>query len=87
MKAARADEGLTERLSVSIQLWPPDKRRRDIDNVLKALLDALEAANVFADDGQIDNLSISRKGTRKGGGCVVSVLPQVDERWALDHIS
>ena len=38
--------GLADNLSVSIELFEPDKRRRDIDNLIKPLLDALEAANV-----------------------------------------
>lgn len=48
------------RLSVQIDAWPPDKRRRDLDNVLKASLDALAAAGVLEDDCLIDHLSIRR---------------------------
>lgn len=48
------------RLSVHIQAYPPDKRKRDLDNVLKALLDALQHAGIYTDDSQIDRLSISR---------------------------
>lgn len=72
-KAARIDDGRTERLKVAIQLWTPDKRKRDIDNVLKPLLDALGAAGVYKDDSQIDSLSILRCGVEKGGRCIVAV--------------
>ena len=48
------------RLSVSILAYPPDRRKRDLDNVLKSLMDALMHAGVYPDDSQIDKLTISR---------------------------
>ena len=51
---------LADRLSVSILCYPPDRRRRDLDNVLKAALDALVFAGVMLDDSQIDRLAIER---------------------------
>lgn len=48
------------RLRVDIEAYPPDKRRRDLDNVLKSLLDSLQHAGVYEDDCQIDKLSIIR---------------------------
>jgi crossover junction endodeoxyribonuclease RusA len=45
---------LADRLHVAITLHPPDNRRRDVDNYLKAPLDALTHAGVWADDlGQL----------------------------------
>jgi len=55
-----------DRLSVFIEAFPPDKRKRDLDNVLKSLLDALQHAGVYADDCQIDRLSIIRKSPLNG---------------------
>ena len=49
-----------KRLTVSIEAWVPDKRRRDLDNMLKAALDALTHAGVWDDDSQIDDLRIKR---------------------------
>ena len=51
---------LADRLSVSILCYPPDRRRRDLDNILKAALDALVFAGVMLDDSQIDRLAIER---------------------------
>lgn len=53
-----AVDALRGRLALSIVLYPPDRRRRDIDNVLKALLDSLTHAGVWEDDSQIKSLSI-----------------------------
>lgn len=49
-----------DRISVHIQAHPPDRRKRDLDNVLKALLDSLQHGGIYNDDSQIDRLSISR---------------------------
>lgn len=53
--------GAERRLSVTINLFPPDKRKRDIDNILKCLLDSMEYANVYENDNQIDMLTVIRR--------------------------
>lgn len=70
---ARAQGFGRARLTVEVTLYPPDKRRRDIDNPAKALLDALAHARVFEDDSQIDRLVIMRGPVEKGGVCVVRI--------------
>ena len=57
----------TGRLRVEIVACPPDHRCRDIDNVLKASLDALQHAGLFADDNQIDVIHITRGQVQAGG--------------------
>ncbi|WP_345318290.1 RusA family crossover junction endodeoxyribonuclease [Novipirellula rosea] len=53
-------EPLVGPLSVDIELHMPDRRRRDIDNVLKAMLDALQWGGAFLDDNQVMRLAIEK---------------------------
>lgn len=68
-------QGLACRLSVTIECFPPDGRRRDLDNVAKGLLDALSHAGVWGDDEQIDDLRIMRREVTKGGAVRVRIEP------------
>jgi crossover junction endodeoxyribonuclease RusA len=67
------------RLTVEIEAYPPDRRVRDVDNLTKASLDALTHAGAWADDGQIDDLRIVRRGVCPGGKVVVRVRTQQGE--------
>jgi crossover junction endodeoxyribonuclease RusA len=65
------------KLHVSIKLFPPDKRRRDIDNVLKSILDALTKGGLTVDDSQVKKLDIEM--TELLHDCVeVYVKPIID---------
>jgi crossover junction endodeoxyribonuclease RusA len=63
---------LAGRLALSVTASPPDKRRRDLDNVLKALQDSLSESFGF-DDEQIDRLSVQRGSVVKGGRVEVTI--------------
>jgi Holliday junction resolvase RusA-like endonuclease len=63
----------TKRLEVTMWLYPRSKVVTDLDNRLKAVLDGLEEAGVYENDGQIDVLSIQRGEIRKGGGIDVMI--------------
>jgi crossover junction endodeoxyribonuclease RusA len=61
------------RVSVVISAFPPDRRRIDLDNRIKATQDALTHAGVYLDDSQIDDLHIMRLNVEKGGKLKVFV--------------
>ncbi len=68
-----AGKRLEGRLSVKILVNPPDRRRRDIDNLAKVPLDALTHAAVWIDDSQIDELYIRRDEIKKGGFITIQI--------------
>ena len=51
---------LDSSIRLTVVLNPPDKRVRDLDNYMKALLDALTLTGIWEDDCLIDQLSIFR---------------------------
>ncbi|EFL9616820.1 DUF968 domain-containing protein [Escherichia coli] len=64
---ALPEAALRRSLGLKIIAEPPDKRRRDLDNILKAPLDALTHAGLLIDDEQFDEINIVR-GQRVPGG-------------------
>ena len=54
-----SDKKLDQLLKLTLSVYPPDKRKRDIDNILKALLDSLTNAKVYLDDSLIKQLDIT----------------------------
>jgi len=65
---------LFSRLRVEIWATMPDKRRRDLDGIPKAVLDALTHAKVWGDDEQIDELRIIRGHVEKPGKLLVKIF-------------
>ena len=61
-----APQMLESRLEVNIDATPPDRRKRDLDNIVKPLLDTLQDYGMF-DDEQIDILRIRRREIKKPG--------------------
>jgi crossover junction endodeoxyribonuclease RusA len=60
-------------VSVVIDAYPPDRRRRDLDNLLKAVGDSLEFAGVIVVDSIFEFLSIQKMGARLGGDLDVEI--------------
>lgn len=71
VRTGRPVKTITGRVKAIITVFPPDNRRRDLDNLLKATLDALTYAQVWLDDSQIDSLTIERGTVERGNGRVV----------------
>ena len=70
----RADEAEGS-VAVIVHVQPPDRRRRDLDNILKALLDALQHGGAYQDDSQIDHLEVIRgEPERPDGRVLVTVI-------------
>ena len=63
----------SSRLAVGIVVCPRSKRRFDLDNLLKAILDSLQDAGLYEDDEQVDELRIVRGEPCSGGSCIVEI--------------
>ena len=57
----------TGKLAMFIIAFPPDKRKRDLDNLVKATQDALQHAGCYENDCDIDGLRVDRGDIIKGG--------------------
>lgn len=64
---------IPDRLALRLVAHPPDRRKRDLDNLPKGLLDAMTQADVWQDDSQIDDLRIVRGAIVKGGIVIVHI--------------
>ena len=60
-------------VSLSVQFAPPDKVVRDLDNMLKPILDSLSKCGLILDDRQVDDLAIKRLPIQKNGKLIISV--------------
>ncbi|EPR8379442.1 RusA family crossover junction endodeoxyribonuclease [Klebsiella variicola] len=58
---------------VVIVLYPPDYRRRDLDNYNKALFDALTYAGIWEDDSQVKRMTIEWGENAKGGRVEITI--------------
>jgi crossover junction endodeoxyribonuclease RusA len=54
-------------VAVYVFAHPPDRRKRDLDNITKALLDALVGAGVLKDDHQVAVLYVERRPFERPG--------------------
>ena len=76
----------TDRLGVNVMLFPPDRRKRDLDNYLKAVLDLMTKAKVWEDDSQIDILQVSREARIQKGRVTIEIWQRREKHWGIDSI-
>jgi crossover junction endodeoxyribonuclease RusA len=80
VRQARARKAMAFPLEVRVAAYPPDRRKRDLDNLLKATLDALQSSGVYLNDNQIESLSIYRAEPVAGGQLEVQITA-LDTGW------
>lgn len=66
---------LTGLVRVEVECWMPDRRKRDLDNLFKAIGDSLTHAGVWDDDSQVDDLRIFR--ARKDGNLLIGGMVKI----------
>ncbi len=71
----RAETNIDEKVCFTPILFPPDRRKRDLDNHMKSLQDALTQADVWTDDSLVDQLRVYRGEVIKHGSCIVIITP------------
>lgn len=71
---------IEENIKLSIILYPPDRRKRDIDNILKVLFDALQDALLIKDDSQIMELHITKQEGVLSPGLVLMEIQKQKEK-------
>lgn len=65
------------RICVQVLVYPPDKRQRDLDNILKVPMDAMQKIGVYKNDSQIDELHVYRKEISKNNARLVINLREI----------
>jgi crossover junction endodeoxyribonuclease RusA len=66
-------------VAMRLDLYPPDRRRRDCDNVQKVVLDALQQGGAFLDDSQVVWLLTVKKEVMPGGKVVVTMGQEYED--------
>lgn len=62
-----------KKIRLEIDVYPPDKRHRDIDNICKVAIDSLQHAGVFNDDSQVHQLYVEKKEHVKFGKLKITI--------------
>lgn len=75
---------LKGRLAIHVIAYPPDRRRRDLSNLWKGMLDAIVLAGVIADDGDTDRELIERGPVRPQGLIEIRISEIVHEPSPLE---
>jgi|TARA_Y100000296_G_C4965588_1_gene153225 Holliday junction resolvase RusA-like endonuclease len=65
-------------IELNIEMHPPDRRRRDVDNVLKCLVDSAEG-HAYRNDSQIRKLTIEKFDPVEGGRIIMEIFEKSDD--------
>jgi len=60
-------------LRMRIDVYPPDNRRRDLDNLQKSLWDALQHGGAYHDDSQVVKFEVEKREVVPDGKVVVGI--------------
>ena len=64
---------LTGPIQMRIEIYPPDNRRRDLDNLQKSLWDALQHGGAYHDDSQVVKFEVEKRAVVPGGKVIVGI--------------
>ena len=64
-------------VALAFEVHCPDRRRRDLDNLLKIMQDGLQEGGAFLNDAQVDDLHIMRGAPEKPGYVVATITKRV----------
>ena len=78
LHAARVEKAFGP-LRVTLDVHKPDRRRRDLDNLLKPLFDALQHGGAYEDDSQIEKFTVENRAPVERGAVVVTITQHVPE--------
>ena len=78
-RLAGAFPKLAGRVKLKGEFYPPDSRRRDLDNVLKCTLDSLVHAGLMEDDSQIKHIDIEMMSPVPPEGLVYIELEEANQ--------
>jgi Holliday junction resolvase RusA-like endonuclease len=67
------------RIYISVAVFAPDRRKRDLDNLGKVLCDFLTHAGICVDDSQIDWSELRRMSVQPGAGRVIVTIEEISE--------
>ena len=76
------EAALVGRISLDAKFYPPNRQRRDLDNCLKVMIDAIQASGIISNDFQIKKLSAEMFEPIPNGGAIVE-LSEIPEPFTL----
>jgi len=72
---------ITDVLELTLYAYPPDKRKRDLDNLAKLVLDSLQYAGIIPNDNQVKLLHMEmREAVPDTEGWIVVDIKSRDEK-------